>query len=262
MQVRPLANINQEFDAMDRKWRLGLIVTLVFLGAVRANAQDDLLDDLYGRGVHAYNAQDYRNAWTMFNDAIAQGSLDPRAFYFRGLALTRLGRSEDASADFQRGAQLEVTSNAVFPVGRSLSRIQGTQRLALEAYRQKARLALRAQRKVRERARYEQLRRNEEGVLRAGVTPSADSLPQPGDTESNPFKDDNGLAEGTAVAAPERTSGGTALDTSSPQPAAGDDGTDIFGGGDDKAMDDDKGKGSDDAGSDLFGNDDAPNPFE
>ena len=63
----PLANTNQEFDAMHTKWTLGLILTLVFFGAVRVHAQDDLLEDLYGRGVHAYNSHNYRNAWTLLN---------------------------------------------------------------------------------------------------------------------------------------------------------------------------------------------------
>ena len=248
---------------MHTKWTLGLILTLVFFGAVRVNAQDDLLEDLYGRGVHAYNSHNYRNAWTLLNGAISQGSLDPRAFYFRGLALTRLGRSEDATADFERGAQIEATSNAVFPVGRSLERIQGTQRLALEKYRRNARLAVRSQQKVKRRARYEQLQRNEQGVLRDGSAPApaAAPLPQPGDAKNNPFTDDSGLAEGAPVAAPERTSGGTTLDPTTPaEPAPGDDGENIFGAGGNDDMDADK--GGDDAGNDLFGNDDAPNPFE
>ena len=60
-------------------------------------AQDALLEDLYGRGVHAFFAQRIPDAFNALNAAIASGSRDPRAYYFRGLTLNRLGRPDEAS---------------------------------------------------------------------------------------------------------------------------------------------------------------------
>src|SRR5215218_9091749 len=66
---------------------------LMSLAAALAVAQDlpvaqdsAVLDDLYGRGVHAYFSRDSRQAVQLLGEAIANGTQDPRAFYFRGLA--------------------------------------------------------------------------------------------------------------------------------------------------------------------------------
>ena len=63
-----------------------------------AFAQDNLLDDLYGRGVHAYFSHEYQDAYSLLSDAIKSGSRDPRAYYFRGLTFARLGRPEEVAA--------------------------------------------------------------------------------------------------------------------------------------------------------------------
>src|SRR6185312_15231416 len=93
--------------------------------------QDALLEDLYGRGVHAYFAQRMPDAFNNLNEAVKSGSRDPRVFYYRGLALAHLGRPDEARQDFQQGAQLEILGGEPYPVGRSLERIQGADRAML-----------------------------------------------------------------------------------------------------------------------------------
>ena len=94
-----------------------------------ANADEILLETIYGSGVHAFNAGDYVEAHNQFTSAIKGGSNDPRAYYFRGLSCLRLGREQDAVADFKKGAELEAGESAdVYPVAKSLERIQGQPR--------------------------------------------------------------------------------------------------------------------------------------
>jgi hypothetical protein len=66
---------------------------------------------------------------------------DPRAWYFRGLAALRLGRTDEAEADFTEGAERESRDAGVWPVSRSLERVQGPERLQLERHRIRARVA-------------------------------------------------------------------------------------------------------------------------
>ena len=118
------------------------IGALVWLSAASAPAQEAVLGQVYGSGVHRYFSGDYRGAYDDLSAAINGGSKDPRAYYFRGLAFLKLGRPEQATMDFQTGADLEIT-NAGRPVdvARALERIQGSQRATLERYRVMARMA-------------------------------------------------------------------------------------------------------------------------
>src|SRR5258706_15852426 len=59
------------------------------LFAPALQAQDHLLDDLYGRGVHAYFSHRYPEANDLLSQAITSGSKDARAYYFRALAQNR-----------------------------------------------------------------------------------------------------------------------------------------------------------------------------
>ena len=95
----------------------------------------------YGDGVHAYFAGDYDRAYEDLSQAIEAGTNDPRVFYFRGLAALRLGRGDEAEADFTTGADRESAGLGTWPVSRSLERIQGPDRLRLERHRTRARLA-------------------------------------------------------------------------------------------------------------------------
>lgn len=120
----------------------------------------------YGSGVHAYFAGDYVRSYESLSEVVRSGSLDPRSRYFRGLAALQLGRLDEAEADFSEGAELEARGLGAWPVGRSLERIQGVDRLRLERHRVRARLA--AMQESREAAvrRYSEIEDAQDDVLR------------------------------------------------------------------------------------------------
>ena len=119
---------------------------LAWAGASPAAAQSTIeslpLAAAYGSGVHGYFAGDYDRAYEDLTNAIEAGTMDPRAYYFRGLAALRLGRSDEAEADFTAGATRESEGMGAWPVARSLERVQGPDRLRLERHRTRARVAL------------------------------------------------------------------------------------------------------------------------
>ncbi len=170
---------------------------LIPLGS--ASAQDAVLAEMYGRGVHAYYSGRYSDATQYLSTAIDNGIEDPRAYYFRGIVANAEGRTYDAEADWQMGAELEATGRTNTAIGRSLSRFQGMGRIKLEEIRQRARLNALANARARSEQRYGEL-----GVTPPGTTPPTAAAPAarapaitpppiPPDTE-NPFADD--LAEG------------------------------------------------------------------
>ena len=108
--------------------------------AVRAAGEQFAMTASYGSGVHAYYSGKYQQSYEDFSVAVEAGSLDPRVFYFRGLAALKLGRSDEAQADFSEGAKQEAAGWSGRPVSRSLERVQGPDRLRLEQYRTRARV--------------------------------------------------------------------------------------------------------------------------
>lgn len=186
-------------------------------------AQDSVLAELYGHGVHSYFAGKYQDAHGYLSTAIDQGTQDPRTFYFRGLAYTALGRPDEARADFQKGAELETRgADRVYPVSHSLQRVQGTTRIAIERQRQEARLAARTRTAKASQARYEQLRGAEEQVLRNPNRPQPAPAKElvgtpPAEDASDPFSGDAQPIQPEVVTEPEITA-----DTA-------DSGTDLFG---------------------------------
>jgi hypothetical protein len=119
-------------------------VALVFagvllIGGASVRADDSVFDQMYGNGVHAYFGGDYSRAYDNLSAAIRGGSRDPRVYYFRAFAESRLGREQDAAADFQTGATFEATGGSQNLVSQALERIQGPTRATLEQYRENAR---------------------------------------------------------------------------------------------------------------------------
>ena len=164
------------------------LVTASFSGA--ASAQDPR-DEMYGKAVHAFFRGDVDHAELLLNDAIAAGSVDPRAYIFRGLCLSRNG-IEAGTADFQKAADLEINgARKVVNVGQALQRIQGPVRAEIEKARLNARLAARA-------------RSQEMGKLGGGadglvVPPKNDPAPAPSNLAPNdPFN--AGMTKGDAKA--------------------------------------------------------------
>jgi tetratricopeptide (TPR) repeat protein len=144
-----------------------LVGGLASLSAVSVFAQEAALGQQYGSGVYAYFSGDAPKAYDILTSVIDHGSKDPRAFYFRGLAYIKLGRPQEAVADFRKGAELESKDiNRFYNVGKALERIQGADRVELENYRVAARMAAYEAEENLKKARYEAVRREEERVVR------------------------------------------------------------------------------------------------
>jgi hypothetical protein len=146
-------------------------------------AQEGVLSDLYGNGVHAYFAGQYRQAYDYLTSAIDAGTQDPRVYYYRGLTYQRLGRPTEAQHDFLAGARLETGDSAgLYQVDRSLQRIQGRTRLALERVRSAARAEAVQHANAERVERYQRTQAAQEEVL---VPPSSapGTLPPQIDTQ-------------------------------------------------------------------------------
>lgn len=123
----------------------GMVAFAMTLPAPTVNAQSSqVMEQLYGQGVHAYHSGQMQNAVDAFSQAISMGTRDPRVYYFRGLAQSGTGNSAAASGDFMIGAQLEASaSGRHYHVSRALERVQGPSRIELETARRNAKLAAR-----------------------------------------------------------------------------------------------------------------------
>jgi tetratricopeptide (TPR) repeat protein len=158
---------------------LAACLLAVGLGSSAAYGQDQVLAEIYGRGVHAYFGGRLEEAESTLSEAINQGSKDPRCYYFRGLTLLRLGRLDEANADFMLGAKEEVKDVALSTlVSRSLARVQGGPRLLIEKARQAARIEHRAAQVARDKARYEEWQSNEKRMLRQPVEDTPPAKPE------------------------------------------------------------------------------------
>ena len=195
---------------MNRSLFQAVAVTLVVASASittpsEAEAQNPVLAEMYGRGVHAYYSGNQTEAYNLLSMAINNGSQDPRAYYFRGIVAAAQGRSYESEADWQRGAELEAASGQNPAVGRALARFQGGTRLKLEEIRQKARLQALALSAARSQARYGEINAAQPAPMTRMAPPSAAVTPRsavapppvpPTDFE-NPFdKDRDQLATG------------------------------------------------------------------
>ena len=107
-------------------------------------AQSDVVEKLYGQGVHAYHSGMLNESLSAFDKAIELGTRDPRVYYYRGVTQSAVGNPDAAATDFSNGAQFEFASiGRFYSVGRSLERVQGDVRMQIEEARQSARLAAR-----------------------------------------------------------------------------------------------------------------------
>ncbi len=142
-------------------------------GNLAAGADEPVTKQLYGSGVHAYFAKEYKEAYDLLSTAIGNKSQDPRVYYFRGLAQWQLGRPDEAKADFKAGADLEATAgDDLFNIDKALERIQGKARLQIQDARQVARANAVQRRLTEEERRYNRIRDNEPFILQ-GVAPPA-----------------------------------------------------------------------------------------
>jgi hypothetical protein len=178
----------------------GFALLLVAALANTLAAQDAVLAQFYGNGVHQYFAGNYDRAAADLTTAINGGSKDPRAYYFRALTALRRGDSAGADSDLRAGASLESADVSQFyPVGKSLERVQGADRRAVERHRAIARAEAFQRRHDRDVLRYEQRRRAESQVLRSsgvaplvkppGPTVAEPPVPGPEPADDDPFAD-------------------------------------------------------------------------
>ncbi len=121
-----------------------VIVTFAALYGGTVSAQSDYARELYGNGVHAYNAGRLAQALENLEAATAGDSQDPRAYYFLGLAKLQTGDTFGAESDFSRAATLEFQGIGTYDVGMALSRVQGQTRMRLEKVRRETKLSLRS----------------------------------------------------------------------------------------------------------------------
>lgn len=162
MRMRP-------FRGVATAWCRAVLVgaTAIISGVGSAQVLETLpLARTYGSGVHAYFCGDYDRSYEDLTAAIEAGSQDPRARYFRGLAALRIGRLDEAEADFAEGADLEARALGGWSVSRSLERVQGHDRLRLERYRARARVAAHQRDLEAERVRYSDTFEAQEEVRR------------------------------------------------------------------------------------------------
>ncbi|HEX4147297.1 MAG TPA: hypothetical protein VHY91_27615 [Pirellulales bacterium] len=163
---------------MTRNLLVCAALAAAWLGSIATTgmAQDPILAELYGSGVHEYFSGGYRKAIDDLTEAVDGGTKDPRVYYFRALSWWRLGDTSKAKTDLAAGAKMESADvNQYYPVSKSLERVQGTGRLMLERYRVQARAETYRREERRNLARYEAQRKAEAEVLRATPVPPAPS---------------------------------------------------------------------------------------
>ena len=149
---------------------IGAILVGLSATAARATAEPAPLSIAYGNGVHAYFGGDFQCSYDALSSVIEAGGTDPRAHYFRGLAAPKLGRIDEAEADFEQGASLEAAGRGSVGsrmIGRALERVQGCDRLKLEQYRGRARVAALQRDRAATQRRYSDIYESEADVLRS-----------------------------------------------------------------------------------------------
>lgn len=161
---------------------------LVLLCAMPLAAQDAVLGQLYGNGVHAYFSQDYLKAHEYFTAAIDGHSQDPRVYYFRGLDLLKLGRPQGADADFKQGAKLEsaVDPTRVYNVARALERVQGSDRARLESFRLEARMFVLKKAEEDHARRYQETVKEQRDFLQQQSAASVKPVETPAESSTVP----------------------------------------------------------------------------
>lgn len=183
----------------------GVFASAALLSTNEIAAQDAVLSQLYGKGVHAFFEGDYEGAHGLLTEAVEGGTRDPRVYYFRAMAYHQLGRPDEAVDDMMLGARLEVADvNQFYPVSRSLERVQGRARVALEKYRRDARMERYQKANQRRRERFGgdgDLPTPKAGAPRKLPADSGDAAPveEQGDgfkEEGDPFGDDPVAEEG------------------------------------------------------------------
>lgn len=213
----------------------GSVLVFGMLMCVPSFAQDHYVNRLYGQGVHAFHRGDYGTAQRLLDESINAGSKDPRAYYYRAFTKARTGGGLDQS-DISTGAGFEVDGYNGNDIGRSLERVQGSQRVEFERARTRAKLA--ATRALRARGSSGSTSFGS-GAFRSrpGIGPAPQDLPA-GPDATDPFSGDGaGAGDANPFNNDDPAPGGAADDDNlfggdEPAPPAEADDDNLFGGGD------------------------------
>ncbi|MEX2171607.1 MAG: hypothetical protein WD851_19975 [Pirellulales bacterium] len=136
--------------------------------------------EMYSHGVHSYFSGNLNRADVYLYRAAELSPNDPRPYYFRALALLRLGRTGEADDLLRTGAAIEANSNAsAYGIGEALQRVQGANRLKLEQFRRAAKLDQANRAIENARRRYDQHLRIQTSAGRRPVRLSLDALSNP-----------------------------------------------------------------------------------
>lgn len=194
-----------------------MTVALANLGMHARAFDNQSIAKAYGAGVHAYFSGGYDRSYDDMSAVIEADDdpRDPRPFYFRGLAALKLGRLDEAEADFSAGANIEAESSGTFPISSALERIQGCERLQLERHRVRARVAFLQIDRERVQKRYSGIGAAQPEVLRR-------KRPDDAQVDSdNPFElptpADAGAAAAPAARSDTATGDGDTTDADTPQ---------------------------------------------
>ncbi len=133
--------------------------------------------EIYADARAAWFRGDAATARKLLDPVIEQGTNDPRLYYFRGLALDKLGESAAARSDFTRAVALETGFDRRIDVDRALERIQGAPRRTLETHRQEALNIVRVQEAERRRRLIAEVRAR--NAARSGLVVQP-ATPRPG----------------------------------------------------------------------------------
>ena len=142
-----------------------LVAVAVFCTALSAGCllagvfdKENEAENLYGKGVHAFFDANYRGAVKLLKKVEELGSEDPRPYFFLGIALSRLGKGEEAEATLKKAAALEWEGRSArdYNVSDAIKRIQGTERLFVESFRRQAKADWEAGDQIRLEKRYGQ----------------------------------------------------------------------------------------------------------
>jgi len=112
---------------------------------------------IYAEARRAFFAGQDARTLELLDPLITAGSVDPRVYYFHGLALHRQGQTDQAAREFQQAVKIELSPGNQIDADQALEAVQGDLRRALDTHRQEQISALRLEERRREAAMIEKL---------------------------------------------------------------------------------------------------------
>lgn len=134
-------------------------------------------ENLYDRAVHDFFDQEYEAVKLLLEKVEEMGSVDPRPYYFLGLAHLRTNNAEKAKSYFEKAAGLEWEERGAreYNVSEALRRIQGAERGVIENSRAAAKVRWQNKEFKRREAVYGETKDREKAVLREIRRQASDS---------------------------------------------------------------------------------------